>query len=151
MNDFLILDEYAGKGLQEGEQELPNDEAAGAGAHYVTFYTTTDFLKASAEPEVNAEALAQLEGLGFPTVRCKKALLANGMNPDAAVQWIFEHMDDPDIDTPIVPTGSSSQAAPADPGMVSMLQDMGFTAAQASKALRETVRTSYPGASWLSV
>ena len=43
----------------------------------------------------NAEAMAQLEGMGFPTVRCQKALLATG-NSDAntAMEWLFMHMDD---------------------------------------------------------
>ena len=91
----------------------------------------------ASEPEVNANDLAQLEGMGFPTIRCKKALLANPGNADGAVQWLFEHMDDPDIDAPL--TQSSSAAPPVDPGMISMLQDMGFTAPQATKALRETV------------
>jgi ubiquitin carboxyl-terminal hydrolase 5/13 len=77
--------------------------------------------------------------MGFPTIHCKKALLANPGNPDAAVQWLFEHMDDPDIDAPL--STSSSSAPPADPAMISMLQDMGFTAPQATKALRETVGT----------
>jgi ubiquitin carboxyl-terminal hydrolase 5/13 len=76
--------------------------------------------------------------MGFPTIRCKKALLANPGNPDAAVQWLFEHMDDPDIDAPLATTSS---VPPADPAMISMLQDMGFTAPQARKALRETVST----------
>ena len=46
-------------------------------------------------PEFNAGAMSQLEGMGFPTVRCQKALLATG-NSDAetAMQWLFEHMED---------------------------------------------------------
>ena len=37
-----------------------------------------------------------LEGMGFPTIRCQKALLATG-NSDAevAMEWLFGHMDDP--------------------------------------------------------
>jgi ubiquitin carboxyl-terminal hydrolase 5/13 len=40
--------------------------------------------------------MAQLEGMGFPTVRCQKALLATG-NADAetAMNWLFQHMEDP--------------------------------------------------------
>lgn len=46
-------------------------------------------------PEFNAAAMAQLEGMGFPIVRCQKALLATG-NADAesAMNWLFEHMED---------------------------------------------------------
>jgi ubiquitin carboxyl-terminal hydrolase 5/13 len=75
--------------------------------------------------------------MGFPTIRCKKALIAHPNDPETATQWLFEHMEDPDIDAPFVTT--TSAAAAVDEGMVSMLQDMGFTAAQAKKALRETV------------
>jgi len=47
-------------------------------------------------PTFDAEAMAQLEGMGFPTVRCQKALLATG-NADqtAAMEWLFAHMEDP--------------------------------------------------------
>jgi len=47
-------------------------------------------------PEFNASAMAQLEGMGFPTIRCQKALLAtqNG-DADAAMEWLFAHMEDP--------------------------------------------------------
>ena len=50
----------------------------------------------SALPEFNAEAMAQLEAMGFPTIRCQKALLATG-NSDAnvAMEWLFQHMEDP--------------------------------------------------------
>lgn len=78
MPDSLNLDAYIGKGRQPGEQEL-DTEAAPAGL-----------------PEFNAVALSQLEAMGFPTVRCQKALLATG-NSDAelAMSWLFEHMEDP--------------------------------------------------------
>lgn len=40
--------------------------------------------------------MSQLEAMGFPTIRCQKALLATG-NSDAevAMGWLFEHMEDP--------------------------------------------------------
>ena len=52
-------------------------------------------------PAFNAEAMAQLEGMGFPTVRCQKALLATGnADPTAAMEWLFEHMEDPGMNLP---------------------------------------------------
>ena len=45
-----------------------------------------------------------------------------------------------DIDTPIQPGGSKGSEPSAD--QIGMLADMGFTAAQAKKALRETVSQS---------
>ena len=39
--------------------------------------------------------MAQLEAMGFPTIRCQKALLATGNNdPEAAMEWLFGHMED---------------------------------------------------------
>ena len=110
-------------------------------------------------PEFNAGAMAQLEAMGFPIVRCQKALLATGnSDADAAMEWLFQHMEDPgerspggrhtwhictegnviDIDAPIQPSGGKGPEPSA--GQISMLADMGFTHAQAKKALRETVR-----------
>ncbi len=48
------------------------------------------------EPIYNEEALSMLESMGFPLLRCQKALLATG-NEDgqAAMEWLFAHMEDP--------------------------------------------------------
>ena len=46
--------------------------------------------------EFNAEAVGQLEAMGFPLVRIQKALLATGnQDSQAAMEWLFQHMDDP--------------------------------------------------------
>jgi ubiquitin carboxyl-terminal hydrolase 5/13 len=49
---------------------------------------------APAAPEFNEAAMAQLEAMGFPTIRCQKALLATGNNAEVAMDWLFQHMDD---------------------------------------------------------
>jgi uncharacterized UBP type Zn finger protein len=37
-----------------------------------------------------------LEGMGFPPVRCHRALLATGNSDgEAAMEWLFTHMEDP--------------------------------------------------------
>jgi len=119
-------------------------------------------------PQFNEAVMAQLEGMGFPTIRCQKALLATGnSDPEAAMEWLFAHMEDPgtldisdlifpcddddsnlfdvDIDSPIqlsAPAAGNAGFEP-DPDQVAMLSDMGFTSAQARKALRETVSPPY--------
>lgn len=76
--DILTLDHLVAQGLQPGEQEL-------------TVSSSSPSL-----PEFNATAMAQLEAMGFPTVRCQKALLATGNNDaEIAMGWLFEHMEDP--------------------------------------------------------
>lgn len=101
--------------------------------------------------------MAQLAGMGFPEIRCQKALLATGnSDAEAAMEWLFAHMDDigssvtsylpndlnlpTDIDEPI--RASTAPTAEPSPEQIGMLVDMGFTPAQGRKALKETVRLS---------
>ncbi|KAI0757733.1 ubiquitin carboxyl-terminal hydrolase 14 [Daedaleopsis nitida] len=133
--DVLELDEYLGRGLQPGETELPNEEAGAA----------------PGLPEFNPVAMDQLQAMGFPEVRCQKALLATGNeSPEAAMEWLFAHMEDPDIDAPILVSGGGSASA-SEPSseQVAMLADMGFTTAQARKALRETGSNAERAVEWL--
>lgn len=47
-------------------------------------------------PEFDVAALSQLEAMGFPLIRCQKALLATGnSDAEAAMNWLFQHMEDP--------------------------------------------------------
>ncbi|KAG5651892.1 hypothetical protein H0H81_007049 [Sphagnurus paluster] len=125
-------DAHLGHGLQPTETELPDD-------------TPT-----AATPEFNAAALAQLEGMGFPLVRSQKALLATGnSDAEAAMEWLFAHMDDPDIDAPIVLGQATSATSEPPPEQIAMLADMGFTPAQARKALRETSGDAERAVEWL--
>ncbi|KAG0570925.1 hypothetical protein KC19_6G197900 [Ceratodon purpureus] len=61
-------------------------------------------------PEVNKEALAELEMMGFPAARATRALHFTGSsNVETAVNWIVEHESDPDIDEmPLVPAELST-------------------------------------------
>lgn len=90
--------------------------------------------------------MAQLEGMGFPTVRCQKALLATGnADAEAAMEWLFAHMDDADIDAPIAVGCGGAGAGAGEPAaeQVAMLADMGFSEKQARKALKETVSVDF--------
>lgn len=146
-NDILTLDHLLGTGIQPDETELPADNSGSQ----------------PEQPAFNQNSMDQLLGMGFPEVRCQKALLATGNtdNAEAAMEWLFAHMDDPgslfdirvclvadveciDIDDPIPASssGGGKTAATPEPSQdqIDMLADMGFTASQARKALRETVR-----------
>ncbi|CAL1697115.1 unnamed protein product [Somion occarium] len=132
-DDIIQLDEYLGTGLQANEVALPEDKIA-----------------APDLPQFNEVAMAQLEAMGFPTIRCQKALLATGNeDPNAAMEWLFQHMEDPDIDAPIQLAGSTPSAAEPSAEQVNMLADMGFTTAQAKKALRETGGDAERAVDWL--
>ncbi|KAL5998748.1 hypothetical protein ACLOJK_009695 [Asimina triloba] len=58
-----------------------------------------------AVPEVDKNLLNELESMGFPTARATRALHYSGNTSlEAAVNWVVEHENDPDIDVmPKVP------------------------------------------------
>eukprot|EP00002_Diphylleia_rotans_P021157 TRINITY_DN411_c0_g1_i1.p1 TRINITY_DN411_c0_g1~~TRINITY_DN411_c0_g1_i1.p1 ORF type:complete len:759 (-),score=138.54 TRINITY_DN411_c0_g1_i1:202-2478(-) len=100
---------------------------------------------------VNESLLAELLMMGFPEVRSRKALIATGDDSlEAAMNWLLEHMDDPDIDNPMPSaerSSSSTQAFPTE--VIAMLTDMGFTQTKATKALQETDGNPERAVDWL--
>lgn len=53
--------------------------------------------------------------MGFPSIRAEKALaFVNNSSVQAAMDWIFEHMDDPDIDTASPSAQAQENQPPAD-------------------------------------
>lgn len=97
----LTLDKYLGHGMQPGQHALP-ESADGelSGVAVRCFLIEADFSRAPylgpAEPVFDAGAMDQLSSMGFPGIRCKRALLATGNNgnAEAAMEWLFAHMDD---------------------------------------------------------
>ena len=130
----ISLDEFRSRGPQPGEEMLPDDgDVAGGAAAFVP----------------NETALAQLEALGFPRVRCEKALKATrNADAEAASNWLFAHMDDPDIDVPDASTGAAGGAT-IDSGKIEQLGSMGFSVPQARQALRETGFDMERAVDWL--
>lgn len=115
----LSLDQFRAVAKSDGELLFPADATN------------------SQEPTIDQDALNALLGMGFPENRCKRALIKTGNNgADVAMNWLFEHMEDPDIDDPIAPQGSASGASDAD---LAPLMDMGFSKAHAQRAFKETV------------
>ena len=134
----IHFDEYKSNGLQESEEPLPEDADVGASSNKWV---------------PNEGALSMLEAMGFPRVRCEKALHATGnQDPETASLWLFEHMEDPDIDTPMDLDGGSGSGAAAgviDPEKIENLGAMGFNAPQARQALKETGGDMERAVDWL--
>ncbi|KAJ4287502.1 ubiquitin C-terminal hydrolase Ubp14 [Collariella sp. IMI 366227] len=113
---------YISKGQQTDEEVLPEET--------VTASNFPAFVP-------NQEALVTLETMGFPRVRCEKALHATGnTDANAAMEWLFSHMDDPDIDAPL-DLGGAPAGKTADPEAIAMLESMGLGGPRAVKALKE--------------
>ena len=119
----LDLTIYKSHGLQDSEEQLPED-AVPAAAAFVP----------------NELALPQLEAMGFPRVRVEKALHATGNTPDteAAMNWLIAHLEDPDIDEPLSLSSSGGAASGVNQESIDMMSAMGIAAPQARKALKET-------------
>ncbi|KAJ2802684.1 ubiquitin C-terminal hydrolase Ubp14, partial [Coemansia guatemalensis] len=113
-----------------GEELLPEDEPADAPA------------SEQQEQQVDEEVVAQLESMGFPRVRCVKAIKKTGnCGAEAAMNWIFEHMEDPDIDAPEPeqqPQQPSAASSSVDPAAVEQLMAMGFPKDRVERALGQT-------------
>jgi ubiquitin carboxyl-terminal hydrolase 5/13 len=129
----FLLDDYKSPGHQPAEDLLPEDAAEGKPSFVA-----------------NQEAVQQLEGMGFPRNRCEKALHATGnADADTAMEWLFAHMDDPDIDTPLALGVGQASTNTADPEKIEMLGAMGFGPPQARKALKETDGDVERAVEWL--
>ncbi len=134
-HEGILLDGYLSKGLQPSEEEVPEENAP-----------------TPSPPSANPDLVGQLETMGFPIVRCQKALLATGnTDTEAAMQWIFAHMEDPDIDEPTAISAISQVTSPvADPVLVAQLADMGFPEIRCEKAALATGNSSPEAAmNWL--
>ena len=62
--------------------------------------------------DVDETALKQLEDMGFPRQRAGKALVLNNMQVQTAMDWLFMHADDADIDEPLVPPPREQNVSP---------------------------------------
>ena len=106
---------------------------------------------ASNEPQVDEQHVGQLTSMGFSRNRAMRALVATQhAGAEVAMEWLFSKMDDPSLDAPLEPQPVASNSAPEAPAeLVASLADMGFTAAQAKKALRETQNNMERAVEWL--
>lgn len=142
----LDMEKYRAKPLGADEPAMPEGDgggdAAGGGA---------------GEQEVSPEILAAVTGMGFTENAAKRAAKATGNGPaDAAVNWLMEHMGDPDINDPMPAAGAGAGAGAGaaggdgvDESKVQMLQAMGFDAPVCRKALHESKGDAERASMWI--
>jgi ubiquitin carboxyl-terminal hydrolase 5/13 len=136
--EILDLTSYARDGLAVHEVPMPdssNSNATSAGA---------------SAPEPDAAIVAQLVSMGFSENGCKRAALAvNNSDAEAAMNWVFAHMEDPDFNDPPAATMDVSPSSGPPQESIDMLQNYGFTAIQCEAALRSTDNNIERAADWL--
>ena len=144
-SEDINLNDFKSTGPQEGENILPNDEES---------ETSTP---ATSAPQIDEGAIAQLMEIGFSYNGCKRALLkTGGSDVEAAMNWIFEHNNDPDFNDPL-PDNNTPEASTSrnnnnvDEGVVmSLVDSLGcFTKEQVTVALVECNGSPDRAAEWL--
>lgn len=136
----LDLSAHRGSGPQSDERIMSNDTPAAStttGAAQVAF-------------EIDEGLVMTLVSMGFSENGCRRAAIAtHNADAETAMNWVFEHMEDPDFnDPPVLPTAgapatdtasaTNSGVAAADPEAVAMLTTMGYSEEQVAAALQAT-------------
>ncbi|CAG8433718.1 11276_t:CDS:10 [Ambispora gerdemannii] len=127
--EIINFDNYLAHGKQPNEELLPEENKNNV-------------------PQFDQNALDQLLSMGFPEIRSKKALTATGNSgAESAMTWLFEHMDDPDIDVPY--TSANPVVSNVSEEDIASLTDMGFPRTRVKKALAETNNNVERAVEWL--
>ncbi|GMF30653.1 unnamed protein product [Phytophthora fragariaefolia] len=140
----ISLSRFKSKGLVDGEEELPDISVAPSAARESSVTTASE--------TADEVLVAQLVSMGFSENGCKRAAIATGnSNAEAAMEWIFSHMEDPDFNDPPAPAGSAHKPENESVNMehVSMLMAMGFAEAHAKCALKQADKNPDRAAEWL--
>jgi ubiquitin carboxyl-terminal hydrolase 5/13 len=143
--EHVSLQKYKGLGPQEGEELVPEE--------------TNGSLESLTPPipAIDEGALGQLMDMGFNMNGCKRALMAvGGSNVDAAMNWVFEHNDDPDFNDPfpeggiVAPTAPSCDSNVDETVVMSLVENLGcFTADQVRAAVKHCSGAADRAADWL--
>jgi len=145
--DEIDLSALRGSGPSEGEALLPDDDPTPAAA------TATAAAPAPLEPD--EAVVAQLVSMGFSENGSKRAAVAvQNSNAEAAMEWVFAHMEDADFNDPLPPPGAAggagaNGAAEPDAGAVETLASMGFSPEHAKGALIVTKGDLERAGDWL--
>lgn len=92
-------------------------------------------IKSAQDFTPDAEALQTLLGMGFGELRCQRALYNTGnKNAEDAMNWLFAHMEDPDIDAPFDPAPVTSESEISEDAIANVAA-MGFSPKLSKKAL----------------
>jgi ubiquitin carboxyl-terminal hydrolase 5/13 len=135
--DELDLSCLRGTGKQAGEEELPEAAQAQQAPAFV----------------LDDGIVGQLVEMGFSLEGCKRAVFQTknaGIEP--AMNWVMEHMGDPDFNDPFeVPGNKASSGAAFTPNddALAMIMSMGFNKDQATKALKATDNNVERAADWI--
>ncbi|KAH0852112.1 hypothetical protein HID58_094202 [Brassica napus] len=82
--DVIDISHMRSQGLQPGEELLPD--------------AVPEEVMETAQPVANEEIVAQLVSMGFNQLHCQKAAInTSNVGVEEATNWLFSHMDDPEV------------------------------------------------------
>ncbi len=136
MPEYLDINSLRETGIAEGERLLDDTVAASTSA------VTVASPGAAAVVVADESLVGQLVSMGFSENGSRRAALAtHNADTETAMNWVLEHMEDPDFNEPppVSSSATSSIAAHAHPAIdvesVMMLSSMGYTEDQCTVAL----------------
>lgn len=132
----LDLTRLRAAGLQSNEQELPEGEQAAP---------------AAPEIQIDESIVMQLVSMGFDMEGCRKAVYhTKNQGIESAMNWVLEHMGDPDFSAPLsIQASGSTGPTTVNEEAVGFITAMGFTRNQAVKALKATDNNLERAADWI--
>ena len=150
--EHISLQRFKGLGPQESEVLVPEEEET------TTTTSNSESIAPSSSPVIDEGALGQLMDMGFNMNGCKRALMAvGGSDVDAAMNWVFEHNEDPDFNDP-VPEGGGAVPAAASLGesnvdesvVMELVENLGcFSVDQVRAAVKHSNGAADRAADWL--
>ncbi|XP_020109180.1 ubiquitin carboxyl-terminal hydrolase 14 isoform X1 [Ananas comosus] len=135
--DIIDISHMRSKGLQPGEELLPETVSGGENAE--STHVTAD-----------EDIVSKLASMGFNYFHCQKAAIkTSNAGVEEAMTWLLSHMDDPDIDDPISNDSRASEAVVVDEASVETLISFGFQEDLARKALKASGGNIEKATDWI--
>ncbi|XP_074403490.1 ubiquitin carboxyl-terminal hydrolase 13 [Zonotrichia albicollis] len=160
MPDFLDITHLRARGLQPGEEELPDIAPPIVIPDDPKDHMMNHFVESL---DIDESSVMQLAEMGFPLEACRKAVYYTGnLGAEVAFNWIIAHMEEPDFAEPLVipafgEVASSGAAALGAVGldnqppeeMVAIIISMGFQRNVAIQALKATNNNLERALEWI--
>ncbi|XP_065700555.1 ubiquitin carboxyl-terminal hydrolase 13 isoform X1 [Patagioenas fasciata] len=160
MPDFLDISHLRARGLQPGEEELPDIAPPIVIPDDPKDRMVNHFMESL---DIDESSVMQLAEMGFPLEACRKAVYYTGnLGAEVAFNWIIAHMEEPDFAEPLVipafgEVTSSGAAAFGAVGldnqppeeMVAIIISMGFQRNLAIQALKATNNNLERALEWI--
>ncbi|NXH56275.1 UBP13 hydrolase, partial [Rhabdornis inornatus] len=159
MPDFLDISHLRARGLQPGEEELPDI----APPIVIPDDPKALFSSLLDNPNIDESSVMQLAEMGFPLEACRKAVYYTGnLGAEVAFNWIIAHMEEPDFAEPLITpafgeVASSGAVALGAVGldnqppeeMIAIIISMGFQRILAIQALKATNNNLERALEWI--